>query len=65
MIVFDNYLIKKIFHNKCEICKKNISIKTVRSFEGKRIIICNKCYNITELKCPKCGQVGRWIKEDE
>ena len=49
MIVFDNCSIKKIFHNKCEICKKNISIKTVRSFEGKRIRICNKCYKIIKI----------------
>lgn len=25
----------------------------------------NTISNITELKCPKCGQTGRWIREDE
>ncbi len=49
MIVFDNCLIKKIFRNKCEICKKNIPTKTVRSFGGKKIRICGKCYKIIKF----------------
>ncbi|CAG9712596.1 hypothetical protein CNEO_1720036 [Clostridium neonatale] len=49
MIILDNYLIKKIFRNKCEICKKNIPTKTVRSFDGKKIRICSKCYKIIKV----------------
>lgn len=25
----------------------------------------NTLSNITKLKCPKCGQVGRWLRDDE
>lgn len=25
----------------------------------------NTLSNATRLKCPKCGQVGRWIRDDE
>jgi len=25
----------------------------------------NTISNSTRLKCPKCGQVGRWIRDDE
>ena len=25
----------------------------------------NTISNITELKCPNCGQVGRWVRDDE
>ncbi|WP_458413081.1 hypothetical protein ACNQFZ_20160 [Schinkia sp. CFF1] len=25
----------------------------------------NTASNITKVQCPKCGAVGRWIREDE
>lgn len=25
----------------------------------------NTLSNVTRLKCPRCGEVGRWIRDDE
>ena len=63
---------------KCSVCGYKISaresillnIGKVLGEASKRIpkqqaFGTNTISNITELKCPNCGQVGRWVRDDE
>ncbi len=63
---------------KCSVCGYKISagesillnIGKVLGEVSKRIpqqqaFGTNTISNITELKCPNCGQVGRWVRDDE
>ncbi|AQS05952.1 hypothetical protein [Clostridium beijerinckii] len=34
---------------KCEICHKNIALKTKISLSGKRVRMCSKCYKIVKF----------------